>query len=109
MPSTQQRRSSRLQFRCRVWISGKDSQGEEFSEDSETLSISRFGASLRTARPPALGQIILLRTLDHGRVGLFQVVWVGRAETQEAGHIGIELLDARCFWGIEFHPEDWSI
>ena len=108
-PYPEQRRSSRLQFRCRVRISGKDSQGNEFSEDSETLSISRFGASLRTARPYALGQTILVHTLDHGHVGLFQVVWMGRAGTREAGQIGIELLDARRFWGIEFPPEDWGI
>jgi hypothetical protein len=56
-----------------------------------------------------LGQTILVHTLDHGHVGLFQVVWMGRAGTREAGQIGIELLDARRFWGIEFPPEDWGI
>jgi hypothetical protein len=107
-PYPEQRRSSRLQFRCRVRISGKDSQGNDFHEDSETVSISKFGASLRTSRPYALGQTILVHTLDHGSVGLFQVVWIGEAGTREAGKIGIELLDARRFWGIEYPPEDWG-
>ena len=108
-PALQQRRSSRLQFGCRVKVTGLDPDGNEFGEETETVSISKFGASLRTTRPYALGQIITVRTKDRGTVGQFQVVWVGQQDSLQAGSIGIELLDARRFWGIEFPPEDWGV
>jgi len=104
----QQRRSTRLQFRCPVEVRAADSERETPGEETETVSISKFGAALRASRPYTLGQVVSVRTKKHGHVGLFEVVWVGRPGTSEAGQIGIELLDARRFWGIEFPPDDWS-
>ena len=103
-----QRRSSRLQFRCRVKVSAIDSEGNIFSEETETISISKFGASLKTAGHFTMGQILSVNTLDRGRTGHFQVVWMGQTGTREAGQVGIEWVDARTFWGIEFPPEDWG-
>lgn len=107
-PYAQQRRSSRLKFGCRVKISGVDPKGNPFSEETETNSISKFGASLATVHQFTMGQTLLVKTLDHGHAGQFQIVWVGKPGTPEAGQIGIEWLDARRFWGIEFPPEDWG-
>jgi hypothetical protein len=102
------RRSSRIDFRCRVKISGVDPQGNTFSEETGTICISKFGASLKTAHPFTMGQTLSVQTLDHGHTGQFQVVWMGQPGTPEAGQIGIEWVDARRFWGIEFPPEDWG-
>ena len=55
-----------------------------------------------------MGQTLTVHTLDRGHTGQFQVVWIGQPGTPEAGQIGIEWLDARRFWGIEFPPEDWG-
>ncbi len=104
----QQRRSSRLQFRCRVKINGVDAEGNKFSEETETICISKFGASLRTTHPYALDQTLTVYTLDQGHTGQFQVVWMGQPGTREEGQIGVEWVDARRFWGIEFPPEDWG-
>jgi hypothetical protein len=104
----QQRRSSRLQFRCRVKISAINSDGNIFKEETETVSISKFGASLKTTHQFTVGQIISVRTLDRDHTGQFQVVWMGQPGTRDAGQIGIEWVDARRFWGIEFPPEDWG-
>ena len=107
-PYSAQRRSSRLQFRCRVRISALDPEGNIFTEETETTSISKFGASLKTAHQFTMGQILSIRTLDRDHVGQFQVVWMGQPGTGAAGQIGIEWVDARRFWGIEFPPEDWG-
>jgi len=107
-PYSVQRRSSRLQFRCRVRIRALDSAGNIFTEDTETTSVSKFGASLKTAKTFAIGQILSIRTLERDHVGQFQVVWMGEAGTPLAGQIGVEWVDARSFWGIEFPPEDWG-
>jgi hypothetical protein len=107
-PDLQKRRSSRLQFRCRVKIIGIDREGITFSEETVTTTISKFGACLETKRPYSLGQTLTVQTLDRGHTGQFQIVWLGQAGTREAGQIGIEWFDARRFWGIEFPPEDWG-
>jgi len=107
-PYPQERRSSRLQFRCRVKISGVDPQGKAFSEETETITISKFGASLRTAHEYAMDQTLSVYTHDHGHTGQFQVVWIGQPGTLEVGQVGIEWFDPRRFWGIEFPPEDWG-
>ncbi len=102
------RRSSRLQFRCRVKIRAINAQGNIFSEETETVSISKFGAALKTSYPFIMGQVLSVHTLERDHVGQFQVVWIGKPGTHEAGMIGIEWVDARHFWGIEFPPEDWG-
>src|SRR5208283_2747043 len=104
-PNFQQRRSSRLQFRCRVKISGVDAEDNRFSEETETVCISKFGAALKTARQYTMGQTVTVHTVDLGHTGQFQVVWIGQPGSREAGQIGIEWVDARRFWGIEFPPE----
>ena len=100
--------SSRIDFRCRVKTSGVDPQGNAFSEETETIRISKFGASLKTAHAFTMGQTLSVQTLNHDHTGQFQVVWMGQAGPPEAGQIGIEWVDARRFWGIEFPPEDWG-
>jgi hypothetical protein len=91
-----------------VKIGGIDAEDHKFTEDTETITISKFGACLRTTREYAMGQALSVYTLDRGHTGLFQVVWIGQAGTPQAGKIGIEWANARRFWGIEFPPEDWA-
>jgi hypothetical protein len=108
MTQPQRRRWTRLHLACRIIVSGKDAEGREFTEETETLNVNKFGASIRTSRSYSPGQVITVRTKDQGHVGQFQVVWVGEPETPQAGRIGVEFLDARRFWGVEFPPDDWG-
>jgi hypothetical protein len=55
-----------------------------------------------------MGQVLSIYTVDRGHTGLFQVVWIGRDGTREAGRIGVEWANTHRFWGIEFPPEDWG-
>jgi len=107
-PYSVQRRSSRLQFRCRVKLRALDPAGNIFTESTETTSVSKHGASVKTTNQFKVGQIVSIRTVDRDHVGQFQVVWVGEAGGPFAGQIGVEWVDARSFWGIEFPPEDWA-
>lgn len=107
-PQPHNRRSSRLNFRCRVKIGSLDAQGRRFSEETETVCISKFGASLKTKHTFKMHQTLTVYTVDRGHTGQFQVVWIGKDGTPEEGQIGIEWLNVRRFWGIEFPPEDWS-
>ena len=107
-PYSMQRRSTRLQFRCRVRIRSLDPSGNIFTEETETVCVSKHGAAIKTINHFKVGQIVSIRTLDRDHVGQFQVVWVGETGSPATGQIGVEWVDARSFWGIEFPPEDWA-
>lgn len=102
------RRTSRLHFKARVILTGKDVDGITFAEETETATISKHGAAVRTSYVMGPGQEVSVRTKDRDRVAQFQVVWIGKEGTPEEGLIGLEWLEARRFWGVEFPPEDWG-
>ncbi len=106
--SSQRRRSGRLSRQLPVVLSGVDRDGFNFGEETETVSISKHGASVRTAYPLRLGQEVSVRTKGTQRVGQFVVVWVGQPGTSGEGQAGLEWVEVRRFWGIEFPPEDWE-
>jgi hypothetical protein len=106
--SSERRRTSRVPLRTRIALSGKDASGFNFAEETETISVSKHGASLRTAYRLTLGQEVSVRTKAKDRAGQFLVVWVGEVGTPDEGKIGVEWLEARHFWGVEFPPEDWQ-
>jgi len=108
MDLPQQRRWTRLHLSCRIVVSGKDAEGREFTEETETLNVNKFGASIRTSRSYTPGQVITVLTKGPCHIGQFQVVWVGEPETPQERRIGVEFLQARRFWGVEFPPEDWG-
>ena len=95
-PSRAQRRSARVPLRVRVTVSLPNNS--QF--DSETITVSRYGAKLRlgpTNRTLICG--------DHVRIsqrGAFswrnaRVAWLDRG-----GFCGVELQDPENFWGIYF-------
>jgi len=104
----ERRRTSRVPHKTRVTMSGKDADGFNFAEETETILVSKHGAALRTSHHLTLGQEVSVRTKAKDRVGQFQVVWVGEAGTPNEARIGVEWLDGRHFWGVEFPPEDWQ-
>ena len=106
--SPNRRRTSRVRHRTRIVLSGKDAAGFSFAEETETITVSKHGAALRTAYHLTLGQEVSIRTKAKDRSGQFQVVWIGEVGTPAEGRIGVEWLEARHFWGVEFPPEDWQ-
>jgi hypothetical protein len=111
MPSptpSERRRKTRLQRNVRVILSGVDADGFKFAEETETVTLSKGGAALRTAYTLRLGQEITVNVKETDRVGQFQVVWMGQKGTSSEGKVGIEWVGPRRFWGIEFAPEDWG-
>ncbi|HEV2234430.1 MAG TPA: PilZ domain-containing protein [Terriglobia bacterium] len=105
---SERRRKSRLAHKVRIMLSGHDAEGFKFAEETETVTVSKNGASVRTSYLFALGQELSVRTKDRDRVGQFQVVWLGKAGTPSEGKIGLEWLESQRFWGVEFAPEDWE-
>jgi PilZ domain len=105
---SERRRRTRVPHSSRIIVSGVNAEGFNFAEETETVTVSKFGAAVRTSYNLKLGQEVSVRTRDKNRLGQFQVVWLGQSGTPSEGKIGIEWLEPRRFWGMDFAPEDWT-
>jgi len=104
----ERRRQARVPHRTRIVLSGIDSDGFNFAEETETLTVSKCGLSVRTSYNLPLGQELSVRTRDKNRVAQFQVVWAGKPGSTSDGRIGLEWVEPHHFWGIQFPADDWE-
>jgi hypothetical protein len=101
------RRSDRVSMTLLLTISGKDSQGQEFSDPASTLLINQHGAVILLERDLQPEQRVLVQRRApsesqrqaHARI-------VGQFGKQKDGFVyGIEVLDHGVdLWGVEFPP-----
>ncbi len=98
------RRSVRVQVRVPVTISGTHSDGSSFRQQASIISVSKFGAKLKTDLSLNVGSHVKIQPPKGSKPGVFRVVWVGREGTPRAGEIGIEYLQVSNLLGITF-PE----
>ncbi len=103
------RRSTRLAIAIPVAISGKNSGGAPFKENTRTVTINRQGAKVATMQTLTLGAEVLLENRHLGTSARGNVVWLGeRKGPRDLVEIGVQLSEAENIWGIEFPPEDWQ-
>jgi hypothetical protein len=96
------RRSSRVDIRIPVTISGTLLDGKPFSEETYLLSVSKFGVKLKTALPLQPGMEVKVTPSNRRQSALCRVVWTGQAGTPRAGEVGIEYLEFFNLVGIIF-------
>jgi hypothetical protein len=61
-----------------------------FAEDARIVTLSKFGAKLKTRIPLQVGMQIKVQPQHGEKSGIFKVVWVGREGTPRAGEVGVE-------------------
>ncbi len=98
------RRSSRVHIQIPVVVSGTLPGGEAFNEETYVLSVSKFGAKLKTQLPLERGMEISVRLRNRSQSALFQVVWMGQEGSPRAGEVGIEYVQVSNLLGVSF-PE----
>ena len=98
------RRSSRVQVRLPVVISGTLPDGRSFKETTHITTVSKFGARVRTGTPLQPGMEILVKPLHKKDNSRFKVAWMGREGTPRAGEAGIEYVAVSNLLGVAF-PE----
>ncbi len=114
------RRSTRLFISIPITISGKDSAGHTFKENTKTLIINKHGAKITTVHQVALGAELTVENRALGRTAKGNVVWLGVPDKDTieiiVGRIvspfpflAIHGTEAQNIWGIEFPPDDWGI
>lgn len=96
------RRSVRVQVRVPVMISGRLPDGSPFRKEGHIVTISKYGAKLRTPVPLSVGAQVKVQPEKGRDAGLFRVVWVGREGTPRAGEIGIEYVQVSNLLGVTF-------
>ncbi len=102
------RRSQRLLLRIRVRVSGENSLGERFEEQTNTLVASPYGALVLLATPVEKGQRITLSNLVTNMGLECDVVYIGDPEGRYV-QIGVDFVSPNpIFWQVAFPPEDWT-
>lgn len=97
------RRSARVNIGCPVRISGMLNSHSPFAEDAQIVTLSKFGAKIRTRIPLKVGMQLKLQPLRGEKSGIFKVVWVGREGTPRAGEVGVEYAqEVGSILGINF-------
>ncbi|TAM79192.1 MAG: hypothetical protein EPN47_19480 [Acidobacteria bacterium] len=95
------RRSTRVQVRIPVVVTGTLPNGESFTEQTYVLTVSRFGARLKCSHLLTPGMEIRVRPKAGNEDALFQVVWAG-GRSGNSGEVGIQYVKAVNLFGIAF-------
>jgi hypothetical protein len=97
------RRSTRVNVGVPVRVSGTFASNKSFSEDTSVLTISKYGAKIKTQLPLAIGMQVKIQALRSRKVAPFRVVWIGRQGTPRAGEVGLEYAgEFSTVFGISF-------
>lgn len=96
------RRSARVNVRIPVKLSGTLSDGQAFTEDAYIITVSKYGAKLKTQQPLKVGMQVKVQPKGRRQAGLFKVAWIGRPGSPREGEIGIEYVNVSNLLGIAF-------
>lgn len=100
------RRSSRVFLKVPVAAKGKNTDGRNFRETSETILVSAHGCLLYLNHSIPEGSMVVITNPVSEDEQECRVVFVGDS-SKKGQRIGLEFLTpAPHFWGIDFAP-DW--
>ncbi|OLC98222.1 MAG: hypothetical protein DMG35_16715 [Acidobacteria bacterium] len=102
------RRSQRVLMQVGIRIRGKDAQGKDFEEFTETLAINAHGALVLLNARVTSGSVIHVKHNKTEEEQECHVAFLGPVRNSKA-EIGVEFSSPRpTFWRVAFPPEDWS-
>ena len=102
------RRSQRVLMQVPVRIRGKNPQGVDFEEFTETLAINAHGALVLLAARLTSGGVVHMRHNKTEEEQECHVAFLGPVRGGKA-EIGLEFSKpCPTFWRVAFPPEDWT-
>jgi hypothetical protein len=102
------RRSQRVLMQVGVRLRGKDAQGKDFEEFTETLAINAHGALVLLTARVTSGSVVHMKHNKTEEEQECHVAFLGPVRGGRA-EIGLEFSAPRpTFWRVAFPPEDWS-
>lgn len=98
------RRSGRLAKEIAIVLIGSDMEGKVFSEQTNTVVLSRHGAGIVSQQKLAPEQELIIRRLDTNQETELRIV--GQIGTQADSYTyGAAFVDSNVnFWGVDFPP-----
>jgi hypothetical protein len=98
------RRSERLSAQIPVQLAGDAGAGQEFLENSQTLTLSQHGASILSQRVLKPNQKMIIRRVDTGKESKIRVA--GKIGDRDEGYVyAVEFLDSQAnLWETDFPP-----
>ena len=107
-PTGARRRSQRVLVQVPVRIRGKNPQGVDFEEFTETLAINAHGALVLLTARLTSGAVVHMRHNKTEEEQECHVAFLGPVRSSK-GEIGLEFTAPRpTFWRVAFPPEDWT-
>jgi hypothetical protein len=102
------RRSQRVLVQVAVRIRGKNGQGVDFEEFTETLAINAHGALVLLNARLTSGAVVHMKHNKTEEEQECHVAFLGPVRSGKA-EIGLEFTAPRpTFWRVAFPPEDWT-
>ena len=102
------RRSQRVLMQVGIRIRGKDAQGKDFEESTQTLAINAHGALVLLNARVTSGSVVHMKHNKTEEEQECHVAFLGPVRSGRA-EIGLEFSQPRpTFWRVAFPPEDWS-
>lgn len=95
------RRSTRVQVRIPVTVTGTLPGGESFTEETYVLTVSKFGARLKCSHSLAPGMEVRVKPKAGNEDAVFHVVWAGGG-SGNSGEVGIQYVKVTNLFGIAF-------
>ncbi|HKW61413.1 MAG TPA: hypothetical protein VJN89_02610 [Candidatus Acidoferrum sp.] len=107
-PSGARRRSQRVLMQVGIRVRGKDAQGKDFEEGTETLAINAHGALILLSARVISGGVVHMKHNKTQEEQECHVAYLGPVRGGRA-EIGVEFTTpSPNFWRVAFPPEDWS-
>ena len=78
-----------------------DRLGGAWEEDSKTVLLSRYGASVQCSHPAKPGESLQIVRFDTGQKAHARVAWQRPGE-RDTVRIGVEFVDCDNFWGLDW-------
>ena len=108
IPSGARRRSQRVLMQVGIRVRGKDAQGMDFEEGTETLAINAHGSLILLGARVISGGVVHVKHNKTGEEQECHVAFLGPVRSGRA-EIGVEFTTpSPNFWRVAFPPEDWS-
>ena len=109
LPNTgARRRSQRVLMQVGIRLRGKDAQGRDFEEFTETLAINAHGALVFMKARVISGMVVNMKHNMTEEEQECHVAFLGPVRSGSA-EIGLEFTVPRpTFWRVAFPPPDWS-
>ena len=102
------RRSQRVLVQVGIRIRGKDAQGKDFEESTQTLAINAHGALVLLSARVISGAVVHMRHNKTEEEQECHVAYLGPVRGGKA-EIGLEFTTpCPIFWRVAFPPEDWT-